>query len=56
MNPNNEKQWVEVRDPYTRKLICRFDPERLLLEYKQRKQKTIVDLRQYGKDEEDDGS
>ena len=46
--------WVEVRDPYTKKLICSYRPKRLLLEYKRGKVTTIVDLRQY--DEEENGN
>lgn len=39
--------WVDIRDPATNKLICRIDPERKLLEFKHKRHKTIVDLRQY---------
>jgi len=57
MKPNDEKQWIEVRDPIDpKKLICRFRRDCLLLEIQRGGKKTIVDLRQYGKDEEDDGS
>ena len=46
--------WVEVRDPYTGKLLCRFRRSRLLLEIKRGKVTTTVDLRQYNEEPEYD--
>jgi hypothetical protein len=46
--------WIEIRDPDTHRLICRYDPTRRLLEHKKSKHRTIVDLRQYEGDEDDD--
>lgn len=39
--------WIEVRDPYTGKLLCRIKRNRLVLEIMRRKVRTLVDLRQY---------
>lgn len=39
--------WVEVRDPYTGKLLCRFDKKKFLLEVRRGKVTTTVALRYY---------
>jgi len=39
--------FTEVREPYTGKLLFRFDPERDLIEIQDRGQKTIIDLSQF---------
>lgn len=46
--------WIEIRDPDTHRLICRYDPTRRLLEHKKSERRTIVDLRQYEGDKADD--
>lgn len=46
--------WVEVRDPYTNKLICRYEKDKMLLEYKKGKVRSLIDLRQYDKEKKDD--
>jgi hypothetical protein len=39
--------FVDVRDPYTKKLLFRYDPVRNLVEIQERKVRRIVDLCQY---------
>jgi len=39
--------WVDVREPYTKKLLFRYDPIRCIIEIQERKVKTVVDLTQY---------
>ena len=51
-----KNDWVEVRDPYTGKLICRYERDKMLLEYKKGKVTTMIDLRQYDKKENSNGS
>jgi hypothetical protein len=37
----------EIREPGTGWILCRFDPDRMLLEFQRRKVRTLVDLTQY---------
>ena len=37
-------QWREVRDPHTGRLLCRVDFERELLEFVDRRRRTLIDL------------
>jgi hypothetical protein len=39
--------YIEIRDPHSGKLLCRYDPDRALLEFQHKHAKTIVDLTQY---------
>ncbi len=54
MQQINGSEWVEIRDPYTGKLLCRFKRDRLLLELKRGRVKTVVDLRQYEKERDEE--
>jgi hypothetical protein len=39
--------WIDIREPRTRKLLFRYDPQRDIIEIQQRNIKTVVDLRQF---------
>ena len=39
--------WIEIRQPGTNRLLCRYDPERQLVEIQVRRVQTVVDLTQY---------
>jgi len=39
--------WHEIRQSGTNKLLCRYDPERNLIEVAHRGEKTIIDLSEY---------
>ena len=39
--------WLEIREPGSGKLLCKYDPHRELLEFVRRRVRTIVDLKQY---------
>jgi hypothetical protein len=39
--------FIDVRDPQTKKLLFRFDPERDLVEIGERGRATLIDLTQY---------
>lgn len=43
--------WIGIyepgQQPVNRNLLCRLDPDRLLLEFVKRRKKTIVDLLEY---------
>jgi len=39
--------WLEIREPGSGKLLCKYDPERELLEIVRRRVRTIIDLKQY---------
>lgn len=47
----SQGNWQPVHEPgqqqINRNLLCRIDPQRLLLEFVRRKRKTIVDLLEY---------
>jgi len=47
----SESRWVEIREQGTARLLCRYDPERRLVEIVRRGVKTVVDLTEY--DEKD---
>lgn len=36
--------FIDIREPHTGKLLCRFDPERRLLEFRRRGVKTLIAL------------
>ena len=52
----DDGRWLEIRDPATGKLVFRFDPKRMLLEYRRKggKRQCIVDLSQYPRGENND--
>lgn len=39
--------FVDIRDPGTQKLLCRYDPHHDLIEIAERGRATVVDLKQY---------
>ena len=39
--------WVDIREPHTGRLLCRYDANRRIIEFQERKVKTVVDLTQY---------
>lgn len=41
------KRFVEVRNPHTGKLLFKYDPQRELIEIRERGEVTLVDLTQY---------
>jgi len=53
MMDKEKNGWVEVRDPYTGKLLCRWKREGLLLEIKRGSVTTTVDLRHYEEGQDD---
>ena len=40
-------QFVDVTEPYTGKLLLRYDPLRSIIEIQRRGVKTVIDLTQY---------
>ena len=42
-----QNTWVDIREPYTDKLLMRYDPARDIIEVQRRGIKTLVDLSQY---------
>ena len=43
----NHQRWIEIRDDRDQRLLCKYDPERALLEFQHRRVKTLIDLTQY---------
>lgn len=39
--------WIDIHEEGTGKLLCRYDPQRQLLEHVRRRVKTLTDLTQY---------
>lgn len=39
--------WIEIREPGSNKLLCKYDPARAILQFQRRQIKTIVELSQY---------
>ena len=46
--------FVEVREPHTKRLLFRYDPERGIIEIQERRVKTLIDLTQYEAPEKND--
>ena len=51
---SDKNDWIEVRDPYTGKLLFRLEKKRLLLEVKRGKVTTTVALRYYEEEEQNE--
>lgn len=42
---NQEPNYVEIREPGSEKLLCKYDPERQLLEFQRRGVRSLIDLK-----------
>ncbi len=40
-----QRQWEEIREPGTNRLLFKYDPQRRLIEIQRRRRKTVVDLK-----------
>jgi len=47
-SPSQIPTWIEIREPGTGKLLCKYDPQRELLEFvRERTHRTVIDLKRY---------